>query len=281
MGPNPGRLCTPIVPKFDTRSLTIRYALINGERREAAPQLSGECPNCGAALTARCGDIRVWHWAHAGRRMCDAWWEPETEWHRAWKNHFPVERQEIHYAADGERHIADVKTRDGWVLEFQHSRIAPEERLSREAFYGALIWVVDGTRRAHDRAQFRKAWAKGREPIPLLNKRVLDAPSGALFRDWVGSRAHVFFDFGDGTWLWWLFPGSRPTAVYLEPITRDEVLRALRAGELKPFDDLVDNFRAFVARFETPPPPTPRPVPPPALRQPELRLPLMRRSFRF
>jgi hypothetical protein len=50
--------------------------------------------------------------------------ENETEWHRAWKDQFPPEWQEIvHLAGDGERHIADVKTGDGWVIEFQHSYI--------------------------------------------------------------------------------------------------------------------------------------------------------------
>jgi len=54
--------------------------------------------------------------------MCDNWWENETQWHRDWKNHFPVEWQEVvQIAEDGEKHIADVKTSEGWVVEFQHS----------------------------------------------------------------------------------------------------------------------------------------------------------------
>lgn len=43
----------------------------------------------------------------------------------------------------GEKHIADVKTDSGWVLEFQHSNINPKERLSRNSFYPKLVWVVD------------------------------------------------------------------------------------------------------------------------------------------
>ena len=50
-----------------------------------------------------------------GRRFCDPWWENETEWHRAWKDQFPADWQEIvHHAEDGEKHIADVKT-DRWL----------------------------------------------------------------------------------------------------------------------------------------------------------------------
>jgi competence protein CoiA len=45
------------------------------------------------------------------------------------------------------KHIADVRTIGGWVIEFQHSTLNPDERRSREKFYQRLIWVVDGTKR--------------------------------------------------------------------------------------------------------------------------------------
>src|SRR5882724_2105651 len=87
----------------------MKFARTNGQRQEAQPNLSGECCGCGAPMVARCGDIRVWHWAHRSGRACDPWQENETEWHRAWKDRFPAEWQEIvHRAEDGERHIADV-----------------------------------------------------------------------------------------------------------------------------------------------------------------------------
>ena len=259
----------------------MKFALVNGQRQEAKPDLSGECPGCGSPVVARCGEVRVWHWAHKGRRMCDPWWENETEWHRAWKDLFPADWQEvIHHAEDGERHIADVKTGDGWVVEFQHSLIKPDERRSREAFYEGLIWVVDGARRGRDLAQFARAWASGHESIPGLNKRRIPSPFGALLRDWTGSRAHVFFDFSDGRELWWLFPASDNNRAYIQPISRAQFVRSLQDTGLGTFDALVDTFRAFVARFE-PPPPTARPrrltVAPPHL----IRMPPIRRSFRL
>jgi hypothetical protein len=67
-------------------------------------------------MIAKCGQIRVWHWAHRAIRTCDPWWEPETKWHRDWKNQFPEDWQErIHKSEAGERHIADVKTDFGVV----------------------------------------------------------------------------------------------------------------------------------------------------------------------
>ena len=116
----------------------MKFALVNGQRQEARPNLSGKCPNpsCDRPMVAKCGEVKIWHWAHQGRRFCDPWWENETDWHRAWKDRFPINWQEVvHHAETGEKHIADVKTDRGWVIEFQHSPLEPEERRSRETCY--------------------------------------------------------------------------------------------------------------------------------------------------
>ena len=207
----------------------MRFALVDGQRREAESGLSGECDGCGSALVAKCGEVRVWHWAHRARRSCDPWWENETEWHRSWKARFPDDWQEIlHHAADGERHRADVKTAHGWALEFQHSFIKPEERRSREAFYAKLMWVVNGTRRKRDKAQFLKAVE---ESTPLSRSspfRRVWSGEGALLRDWVVSTAHVFFDFGDEQRLWWLSPTSDTTWATVMPFSVSDFLEIHR-----------------------------------------------------
>lgn len=101
---------------------------------------------CASAMIAKCGPRKIPHWAHHRIRNCDPWWEPETPWHRDWKNQFPEECREVsHLALDGEVHRADVKTPTGIVIELQHSSITDAERLSREEFYGNLVWVLDGT----------------------------------------------------------------------------------------------------------------------------------------
>lgn len=262
----------------------MKCALVNGQRQEALPNLSGECPACFHAMVAKCGEVRIWHWAHKGHRRCDPWWENETEWHRAWKNQFPADWQEIvHPTEEGERHIADVKTHDGWVIEFQHSNIRPDERRSREAFYQSLIWVVDGTRREKDAAQFLRVWANGESRDPLSSKRRTSRPEGALLRDWAGGGAHVFFDFGDERTLWWLFPASDNMRAYLQCISRAQFVRIHReknAHGPSEFDSLVQNFGAFIAQYE-PPPPTSQPrwlteSPP----HPNRRL-MIRRKFRL
>lgn len=233
----------------------MKFAIVNGVRTEAQPSMHGECIGCGGPAIARCGDVRTWHWAHRGTRRCDLWWENETEWHRAWKDLFPAECQEIrHKAADGEWHIADVKTRDGWILEFQHSHLKPDERRSREEFYQTLIWIVDGTRRQHDHSSFLKSTWKGTPLIPFSSTLRVPAPKGALLRDWRGSPAHVFFDFGPREKLWWLFPGSDEHRAYVHPLGRDYLVQMLTEQGWKELESQISGFGALIGRHEPTPP---------------------------
>lgn len=93
----------------------------------------------------------------AGRSaFYDHWWEPETECHRQWKLRFPDPWQEnIYHDPNGEKHIADIRTMEGLIIEFQHSHICPDERATRERFYGAMIWVVNGRRMQRDLPRFQ------------------------------------------------------------------------------------------------------------------------------
>jgi hypothetical protein len=175
----------------------MRFALLNDKRIEATKGAKGVCPCCGSELVAKCGEIKVHHWSH--KKKCDDhWWENETEWHRNWKDKFPKEWQEIIQKDEsGEKHIADVKTSSGWVIEFQHSAIAREERDSRDYFYNKLIWIVDGTRRTTDIKQFQNEIKQAHIVY------YLEYPEDyRLIREWGSSQSLVFVDFGtDELWL--------------------------------------------------------------------------------
>jgi competence protein CoiA len=96
----------------------MKFADIEGNVwAEAQPGLAGKCRDCGQLVFAKCGQLRMRHWAHLKSKACDPWWETETEWHRSWKNQFPVARQEIgHSAQSGERHRVDRALCDGTGL---------------------------------------------------------------------------------------------------------------------------------------------------------------------
>jgi hypothetical protein len=194
----------------------MRFALVNNARCEAAPKLSGRCPLCSADVTAKCGTKRIWHWSHRGKRNCDSWWETETEWHRAWKSLFPLECQEIHHVDErGERHIADIKTLAGLVIEVQHSAIAPAEMDAREEYYKQMVWVVDATRLKKDVLRFQNG---ARHFSHIGNGYfITKLPQECFPSAWLHRKVPVLFDlealkgFQDGkptenSRLWCLLP---------------------------------------------------------------------------
>ena len=126
--------------------MKIKYALVDGVKREPEPKLKGVCFCCGSEVQAKCGKRNVWHWAHVSREQCDPWWENETEWHRLWKSYFSTANQEVvHFdQSTGEKHIADVKTDSSLVIEIQNSPMSETEMRSRESFYDNMVWIVNG-----------------------------------------------------------------------------------------------------------------------------------------
>ena len=119
------------------------YALNNHEEKiQAQPKQKAICPFCKSPVVAKCGRIKIWHWAHESKTQCDDWYEPETEWHLAWKSMFPAECVEVNLGA----HRADIVNKNGVIIELQHSTLSADEIQDRESFYGEeLIWLLDGT----------------------------------------------------------------------------------------------------------------------------------------
>lgn len=170
-------------------------ATVNGERGYATPGLRGVCPGCGGRVIAKCGHFNVWHWAHEVAD-CDPWSEPESEWHRAWKNWFPKEWQEVVIGP----HRADVHY-NGLTLEFQHSPLPLSEIYDRESFYvedgegdEQFYWIVD----VRDKDE-RMVIYSLREPEEVVGGR----EDGILTwerpcKEWVYCKGSMFLDPGNG-----------------------------------------------------------------------------------
>ncbi len=234
----------------------MRYALVDDERQEAEPGLSGKCECCGDSIVAKCGDERIWHWSHKGNRTCDPWWENQTEWHRTWKDQFPKERQEIiHTAPNGEKHIADVKTDQNYVIEFQHSRLNPQERIIREAFYQNMIWVVDGTRLKKDYPRFLEG-RKNFRPVYKPGFFLVHFPEESFPAAWVDSSVEVVFDFKSSPstdlqdremdTLWCLLPGRTRRGAVVIAIARQTFIATL----LKQPRLLPDSAHEFITALD-------------------------------
>lgn len=214
----------------------MRFALLDYQRTEPSPGLIGACPACSSVMVAKCGTQRVHHWAHKAERSCDPWWETETPWHRTWKSKFPYEWQEdVQYDPLGEKHIADVHTPHGLVIEFQHSHLRPEELAAREQFYRNMLWVVDGSRLKRDLPRF----AGGTDSFRSILRPGLylaPFPDEAFPRSWLSCSVPVLFDFenaADGAQeitrlkrpLWCLLPGRVHGRAVVLQVSRDSFVR--------------------------------------------------------
>lgn len=214
----------------------MQFAIVNNKRTAPSPRLKGACPACGGIVDARCGEQRIHHWAHRGARSCDPWWETETPWHRAWKGRFPDEWQEVVlHDGNGEKHIADVRTKHGVTIEFQHSHLKSMERRVRENFYGNMLWVVDGSRLKRDLPRFVEGfnsfWQRieqGLFSVPF--------PEETFPKDWLDCAAPVLFDFGSAVGspekivqlsqpLWCLLPGRALGQAVVVALPREDFVR--------------------------------------------------------
>ena len=158
-----------------------------------------------------------------------------------------------------EKHIADIKTPGGFVVEVQHSPIAAHEVLSRERYYKNMIWIVDArhldgwsyVRLAHDLASCS----------PMIYQ-VKWWGTSRLLEKWSNSGVQLYFDVmnsateheGDDGKLWFL---PRETVVpvekrvlsqllefdtidktgYLAPVQAGAVIAAVMDGNIPPLHE--------------------------------------------
>jgi hypothetical protein len=220
----------------------MQYALVDNIKSLPKKGKTGICTGCRQKVISKCGNIRVHHWAHKGTEDCDTWSEPETEWHREWKNKFPESYREVTFpdTNTNEYHRADIHTKDGVTLEFQNSPLSVEEFNQRNSFYKKLIWVVNGlkfkgnfTLDRHipnpadplmkDFEMFEMYYFRKEDildlgiPEPRMLLRVYGSihPKGLRLsnvhyaftwknkrKGWSESSAFVFLDFGDDSLCW-------------------------------------------------------------------------------
>jgi competence protein CoiA len=233
---------------------------IKGNRSRPLPGVVGNCPFCHSEMIARCGEVRIHHWAHKSKSDCDPWWEPETDWHLNWKNEFPLRWQERIFEDEitNERHIADVFTLAGLTLEVQHSHLEPDERRAREAFYRNMLWIVDGSRLEGNRKKiwgWEAALAQIVQGQRRTNLYLTDKAEELFPREWLESPAPVCFDYtgpnSDSTSaqlpLFLLYPGIVHRRRLVEPLPRDGLLRSILSEKLdaKSIHDIMQGVAAL------------------------------------
>lgn len=176
------------------------YALIDNEKITASPNTTGHCPLCESEMIAKCGQIKIWHWAHKNLTDCDDWHEGETDWHLRWKSLFPPSWTEVVITKEDKKHRADVLTPDGTVLEFQHSPISLDDIEKREQFYNDMIWIFDIADCRKPEISYSR---RGKE---IISHRFSLTNMGRYYNfKWKWPRKHIaettrerYLDLGDG-----------------------------------------------------------------------------------
>jgi hypothetical protein len=168
--------------------------LLNHARLPVWEWRGGEsrCPDCLEELTARRGEVNMWHWAHrpAGHARPGACACEESEWHLLWKSAYlslPGWRVEEPVTVAGARYRLDaVNPATGAVREFVHS-LSDAYMAKHAALAGAgldVMWLMDGSefasaRRSHARGRGEGGW------------RRLLKPRAAMLHALVGVRVHL------------------------------------------------------------------------------------------
>jgi len=212
----------------------MKFAVLAGTRIEPTPKSRATCPFCEQAVVAKCGKVRIWHWAHKSIQHCDHWWEPETEWHREWKDQFPADWQEVgRRDENSELHIADVLTPTGLALEFQHSAIDRGEVEIRTNFHKKICWIIDGTRLQKSMDQFREALKFGhRRRSTGAAVYELNLDNSRLLKKWSGLSAPIVFDFG--TEFVWVIGKSLSRSALVYPFDKEKLIQQLTLGNCPP-----------------------------------------------
>lgn len=181
------------------------YATLNGEKIEACPRTKAICPLCERQVYSKCGEVNVWHWAHLKDESCDSWYEPETEWHKNWKLIFGKDNSEIVISKEGVRHIADIFTKSGVVIELQNSPIQRPIIRRRENFYAEkMLWVINGINFKHNffiESPHYIFHSSGRKEYPPAKDEQSFSWDWAR-KSWNEVQRNVFIDFGEDFLFW-------------------------------------------------------------------------------
>lgn len=181
------------------------WALINDKKTKAKPKTFAKCPLCNKKVVSKCGEIKVWHWAHYKDESCDRWYEPETYWHLHWKYTFGKENAEIVIQKDGKRHIADILTNDNVVIELQNSPIQKSIIRKREVFYGSkMIWLINGI---HFKDNFTVSKHDNMDTLyrfynNLPKRNTLAFEWKWARKTWIKAERPIFIDFGANSLFW-------------------------------------------------------------------------------
>lgn len=119
------------------------------------------------------------------------------------------------------------------------TRLSPQERAAREASYGRMVWIVNGTRLKRDLSSFHEALTYAPSAETKARAWLLSYQTLAIIARWRGGSHPVFLDFGDPDFslpwlpstglLWWLTYIPRGQVI-ATPVRRQSVIDHFLSG---------------------------------------------------
>lgn len=235
----------------------MKFALLDKQLVVATPgETHAVCPLCLSKVIAKCGAIKVHHWAHRKGFSCDPWCEGDNEWRHYWLDFFNDDEQEVVSVGHQEKHFADVLTANGTTVLFRQTAPSIELLKQMENFFSSLVWVVNlGASRRIGKSilnafKTRTIYRYHHTKPGIKIWATLDDRS--MFGIWGRCQYPVIFHFSDFEVpphcphfpverLWCLMPKeqsreARHNAVLLE-LTDEEVVRFLKN---RPFTETVE-----------------------------------------
>lgn len=190
------------------------------------------CPECGALLRLKAGNIRQHHFAHVSLVQCATRYaEPESESHRTGKmalyRHFRREspHAQLEWRIQATDQRADVFVPPNFVLEFQQASNSAEQWRERQRLYEdagmCAIWFLGQVRYAEARSEpVRPISIYDPSPVP---RRDFEAAAGAFrVREMERAMLEVF------TMLYYLDPYVEMLTILLPRSWHAQTLRAYR-----------------------------------------------------
>lgn len=102
----------------------------------------------GHLLIAKKGNKKIWHYSHLNNEKEDCCNKEKSSWHLWWQTRVKKQYIEIHHFTRIDKkiyhNIADIKNKDGIVIEIQYSPINIEKIKERETVYEKMCWIFSG-----------------------------------------------------------------------------------------------------------------------------------------
>ena len=225
----------------------MKYAMINSQKVEAKPNLKGAlCPKCKSEMIAKCGSIRIHHWAHKKGAHCDEWAEPENAWRLNWLKAFEGFRQEEIIKQGNESHFVDVLTENGTPILFRQKAPSSDDMAKMESFFRGLIWFANMGASIRACKAFEKAMIEQFITESEIKNVWLCSCEKGIPAAWLDAKYPVFLDFRCSEeivndYLWCLMPKLHPDD------RSDRIL--IRFSEVDEVVDKIKN-RQFQSSFD-------------------------------